>query len=280
MSALAPPLSAKVAGLRMPAPVKPWVLPILLALVWEAYSHRGGAYGFAFVPWELVGHTAIQVLASGDLTANLQASVVRVAFGLGVGGSLGVLVGAIMGFSPTVNRILAPLYHAIRQVPIVGWLPLMGLWFGVGPTPKLIVVSLAAFYPLVLNTYEGLHNADPKLIEAGRVMTLTPLQLLLRVRGPSALPMIATGLTQALSFAWLSTVGVEVLMNSGAGLGSMMAAGQEAGRPEIVMVGILSIGVVGFAMTRVFAFGVRRLVGPRGARPCRPVCSLSKDKTL
>jgi len=238
--------------------LKGLVLPVLILIVWDVLARRGGGYGFAFVSLGQLGQALVDTFVSGDLPRHVGTSLLRVALGLAVGGILGVLVGAAMALSPLVDRMLGPVYHAIRQVPTLGWIPLLGLWFGYGELPKDLIVIKAAMFPLVLNTYEGLKGVKTAHVEVGRVLTLTPLRLFLKVRLPASLPMVLTGLQQALAFSWIACIGVEILFGSGDGIGAMIEAGQVEGRMDIVLLGVILVGLIAFSLTRLFS----RLAAP------------------
>jgi sulfonate transport system permease protein len=172
----------------------------------------------------------------------------------------------VMAVSRIADRSINPLYHAIRQVPLMGLIPLISLWFGNGESSKLFIVSLAAFYPSVLNTYEGLRNTDAKYIAVASVYRLSAWQRLRCVTLPSALPSIFTGLMQATAFTWLSSVGSEFFFNPGPGLGNMMLNGQAAFRMDVVMVSVAAIGLTGFAMNTLIVFASRRALRWRSTR--------------
>ncbi len=226
---------------------RPLVLPLLLLGVWEWLSRLGDSWAFAFPPLQELGATALSLLVSGDLGYNLLASARTAATGLVVGSAAGLVLGAGMGASDTVNRLLGPLYHAMRQVPLLGWIPLIGLWFGHGLLSKTLIVCLAAFYPMVLNTSEGIRNADRRYLEAGRIMGLSRWQQLRFILLPDAMPSVFTGLMHALAFSWISTVGAELLFTAGPGLGGLMQIAQAGSRMDVVVLCVVSIGVVGFA---------------------------------
>jgi sulfonate transport system permease protein len=228
------------------------VLPLLLLAAWESVSRQGGAHAYAFVPLAHIWRGLLEVLSSGELQGSLLATLRTMLTGLIVGGSAGLAIGGLMAVSRVVNVIVGPLYHALRQVPMLGLVPLFGLWFGTGDTAKYIIVSLAAFYPMVLNTYEGIRQVERKLIEVGTVYRLSSWQMTRRVLLPGALPSIWTGLMHALAFAWISTVGSELLFVSGAGLGTLMQNAQANSRLDIVIIGVASIGVTGLLLNQLF----------------------------
>lgn len=228
------------------------VLPLLLLVAWESVSRQGGGHAYAFVPLADIWRGLLEVLSSGELQGSLLATLRTMLTGLLIGGSAGLAIGGLMAVSGVINIIVGPIYHALRQVPMLGLVPLFGLWFGTGDTAKYIIVSLAAFYPMVLNTYEGIRQVERKLIEVGTVYRLSQWQMTRRVLLPGALPSIWTGLMHALAFAWISTVGSELLFVSGAGLGTLMQNAQADSRLDIVIIGVASIGVTGLLLNQLF----------------------------
>lgn len=239
--------------------LKGLLLPLLILLVWDMLARRGVSHGFAFVTLGQLTTAFSDTLTSGDLLRNVGSSLQRVGIGVVGGSLLGIGVGAAMALSRTVDRIIGPLYHAIRQVPTLGWIPLLGLWFGYGELPKLLIVTKAAMFPLVLNTYEGLKGVKGAHLDVGRVLMLDGWTLFWRVRFRAALPMILTGLQQALAFAWIACIGTEILFGSGAGIGAMIENGQIQGRMETVLLGIIFVGLIAYAITTLF----NRLAAPQ-----------------
>lgn len=223
-------------------------LPIAVALLWETMSRQGDAYAYTFVSLSQIAHGFAELVSSGELLVNLAATLQTTVIGLLIGGIAGLLVGGLMAVSPTADKLIGPLYHTLRQVPLLGLIPLIALWFGNGLSSKILIVSLAAFYPIVLNTFEGMRGVEKKYIEVSSVLKLNRLQLFLKVLLPAAMPSILTGVSHALAFAWISTVGTELLFSSGPGLGGLMQIAQEASRMDIVIIGVASIGLTGLLM--------------------------------
>jgi sulfonate transport system permease protein len=228
------------------------LLPVALLLLWDYLARQNVGSGLAFVTIAELGVALKDVIASGDLLLNVVASLRRVAIGLVCGGTLGVALGAAMALSVLVDRIVGPLFHAIRQVPTLGWIPLLGLWFGYGEFPKLLIISKAAMFPLVLCTYEALRTVKQSDIEVGRVLTFDAWTLFWRVRLRAALPMIVTGLQQALAFAWVACIGTEILFGSGLGIGAMIEEGQIQSRMDVVLLGVIFVGLIAYSLTILF----------------------------
>lgn len=229
------------------------LLPVTLLALWQVQAARGGAHAYAFVPLGDIAGSFAQLASSGELAADALASLRRAITGLAVGGVAGIALGALLGSSAFARRAIGPLLNTFRQVPLLGWLPLIALWLGNGDASKLLLVALAAFYPTALNAEEGIRAAEKQFVEVGRLYGFTRWQIFEHVAWPAALPFIFTGIGQALAFTWIATIGTELMFGSGAGLGSQMQQAQAGGRLDIVLVCIACVGLMGFLMNQGFA---------------------------
>ncbi|NWL77417.1 ABC transporter permease [Pseudomonas taiwanensis] len=228
------------------------LLPALLLVGWEYMSRQDASGAYAFVPLAEIGKSLIALVVGGELFVNMFASLARTSSGLFFGIVFGVALGVLMALSRVADRLIGPLLHSIRQVPMLGWIPLIAMWFGNGEFSKVFIVSLAAFYPMVLNTYEGFSHVDRRLREVGRVLELKPFQQFFHVLLPAALPSIATGVLHALAFAWVTAVGSELFLSSGAGLGNLMMNAEAGSRMDVIVLSVLSIGLLGYLMNLLF----------------------------
>ena len=231
-------------------PLRGVALPAVLLIAWAVASHSGWADPRILPSPEKVVQTAIDQLLNQGLMTNLVASLARDMAGFVLGTILGLLIGAALGLSHIADRLFAPNFDGLRQIPILAWVPLISLWFGVGEMAKIVFVLAAALIPVVLNTHEGVRSASPQLIEVGRSLTLTRWQMLSRLYVPAALPSIATGVHLALIYAWVASVGAEYFMTVGPGIGGLIIAGRERFQMDLVMLGIVILGLVGFLINR------------------------------
>jgi sulfonate transport system permease protein len=230
-----------------------WVLPVILLACWEYTSHRDAAHAYAFVPLEQIGVALRELLESGDLLLNLKGSLVRTCIGLAIGVVTGVSTGLLMAFSSVARTLINPLYQSLRQVPLLGLTPLIALWVGNGEPAKIFIIALAAYYPMVLSTYEGVRNVDGRYGEVGYAYGLTRAQVLKRVLVPAASPSFFSGLQQAVPFAWIAAVAGELLFNVGAGLGNLMMTAETNARMDIIIVCTATIALLGMAMSQIIA---------------------------
>jgi len=245
--------------------VRALVLPAIILVLWQYLSQQGSEFAFAFVPLRDIWHSFRELLATGELPLQVLASLLTAVKGLVVGGATGLAIGSLMGFSRVAESLLGPIFHAMRHVPNVALIPLVVLWFGNTELSKLLVVSLSVFEVMVLNTFEGLHAADRRLLDVGRVLTLSRLDSFRYIKLPAALPSICTGVQHAIAFAWLSTVSVELLFLVGPGLGTVMERGQMAARMDTVIVCLAFIAILGFSIHQLSIVVSRRLLRWRNA---------------
>ena len=245
--------------------IKGALLPLALLGAWQWASGQSAAAAYIFVSLGDLAHSLRDLLVTGELWVHLRASLGRTLVGLLLGGSAGIVTGALMAQSPLADRLIGPLFHSIRQVPLLGLIPLLGLWVGNGDGAKLLVIAIAAFYPTVLNTYAGMRQVEGRLREVGQVLTLTRWQTLRRILLPGAMPAIVTGVTHALAFAWLACLGGELLFSAGPGMGSLLLNGEVSGRMDVVLLAVLVIALLAQAMNVGFARLARLLVKGRSS---------------
>ncbi len=230
---------------------KRWVralaIPLLLASAWQWLS-SDPARAYVFVPLTSVARSALELLLGGDLFWNVLASLRKTVLALILGGAAGLAVGSLLASSKVFDRAFGPLLHAFRQVPGLGLAPLIGLWFGTGELAKIVLIFLAVFYPVLLSAYAGVRAIDPKHLEVARVYGLSRRDTFRQVEWPAMLPFLYTGLSQAVAFAWISTVGSEMLLTSGAGIGTLMQHAQAGGRMDVVIVCVFAVGALSMSI--------------------------------
>ena len=235
------------------------IAPALLLAWWQWFSTSGGASAVAVAPLGAVGTALLELIENGTIFSDIVSTLTRAFTGFAIGASLGVATGTAMAVFPLLNRTLGPLLHALRQVPMIGWLPLNGLWVGTGEGSELIMVCVGAFFPAMLGTHAGVANVEQRYLDVGEVFRFTVPQRFLRIQLPAAMPLILTGLTQALAFAWIGTLAGELLMGAGGGLGVTLQTAQIQQRLDIILVTVAITAVLGFAINQIIA-RVRREV--------------------
>ncbi|MNO85682.1 putative aliphatic sulfonates transport permease protein SsuC [compost metagenome] len=225
--------------------VQPWLLPLALLVLWQLASQWRWLDENILVAPASVLLTAWHGVLDGSLPAAMRESLGRTLAGLALGGGVGTLLGLVLGLSHRAERLLGPSLGAFRQVAIFAWVPLLTAWFGLGEAAKLVFVALAAFFPLFIATQRGVAGLSPLLGEAARALRLNLRQRLWRLVLPGAAPAIFAGLRLSLIYAWLGTIGAEYFMPSGAGIGTLLIGAQQLFRMDLVMAGMLVIGLTG-----------------------------------
>jgi len=205
---------------------------------------------------------ARQLWDEGALQSNLLISLQRVAEGLAVGVSVGVVLAVLSGLFRLGEDLLDPVIHMARSVPILGLLPLAIIWFGVGETPKIFLIALGTTFPVYLNTYAGIRGVDVKLVEAGETFGLTRWGLVRRVVLPGALPGFLTGLRFALVGCWLIIIVAEEI-NAQSGIGYLIMQAQTTDRTDIMFVGLAIYAMLGLLADLVVRLLERRLLSWR-----------------
>jgi sulfonate transport system permease protein len=204
--------------------------------------------------------TFIQLIKNGVLILNLKESLFRVTKGFLLGTSAGLALGILMGLSRPIEKLVSPIFHGIRQVPLVGWIPLIILWFGIGEISKIVFIAIGAFYPVVINTFEGIRNVPKQYVEVAQVFEYGKFKLLQKVILPASLPSILTGIRFSLTVSWMLVVGAELFMVASAGIGNMISEAREYFRMDIVIVGIIVIGIIGLLMNQFVGLVETRLL--------------------
>ncbi len=165
----------------------------------------------------------------------------------------------LIGRIPLARQTLDPFFQLMRPIPVTAWLPLSMILFGLGARSAFALVFLGAFYPILLNTIFGVKNVDPKLFEAASMLGCRGNAQFFRVVLPAALPSIFTGLRLGLGLAWFVIV-VGEMTGVPQGLGAVIMDGRTLSRTELVICGMIIIGVAGFISDRiVVAIGNRLL---------------------
>ena len=229
-----------------------WPFPLALLLLWHLSSVWGWAPEQVLPPPAQVFRTFADMVVSGEIWSNLQISLVRVFTGFGIGLLGGLVLGSVMGLSPTARDYLYPLFKAFAQVPVIGWLPLLMLLVGIDEALKFLLIAKATLVPVTLNTCQGIQGVPNRFIEVARVYGFSRWQMLTRVVFPAATAPIWNGVRYGLTHAWLALVVVELLASS-EGIGFLIVYGRQLFQLDVVLAAVLAVGIVGFAIDRLLA---------------------------
>lgn len=178
---------------------------------------------------------------------------------------IGVPLGLLMGWYRGIDKFMRPVFELLRPIPPVAWIPLTIIWLGIGLWAKAFIIFFSAFVPCVINSYTGIRMTNQTFINVAKTCGASNFCMFTRVGVPSSLPMVFAGIRVALSNSWTTLVAAEMLA-ANAGLGYMILMGRQFVRPDIIILGMVVIGVIGGILTYILACVENRLVGWRAGR--------------
>ena len=236
---------------RLAAVAKKALIPLLLILLWWLATARNpdgliptpGAVAVAL--WDLAFGGINDDAFSQMLLTDLVASGSRVYGAFLLAAAIALPLGMLIGRLRIVRELLEPILQLLRPVPVTAWLPLSMIIFGLGPRSAFFLVALGAFYPILVNTTFAVRSVEPRLFEAAQMLGVSPARMFLKVVLPASLPGMFTGLRLGLGFAWVVIV-VGEMTGVQTGLGAMIMDARQLSRTEIVISGMVVIGLAGF----------------------------------
>ncbi|HEY6878567.1 MAG TPA: ABC transporter permease [Polyangiales bacterium] len=235
-----------------------WFFPLALFALWRTAAAHEWIAPQILPPPHLVWQTLVEQFQSGELLANLMISMQRIVLGFGLGALLGLALGVCMGLSRRAEDYLGPIFKGLSQVPVLGWIPLAMMLFGIGEALKIVIIAQASLVPMAISTLKGIRSVPRQYVEVARAFEFSRAQLLRKVILPGSVPAIFVGVRNGLTQAWLSLVTVELLASS-EGLGFMIVWGRQLFQLDLVVSAILVVGVVGLLLDKSLAWVEARL---------------------
>lgn len=234
----------------------PWVVPVGLIALWQIASSLGWLSTRVLPAPSEVIKAAWTLAVSGELWTHVKVSAGRALAGLAIGGGLGLAFGLLTGSVRFFETLLDSTIQMVRNIPALALIPLVILWFGIDETAKLFLIAVSVFFPIYINTFHGIRNVDPGLIEMGRTYGLSRWQLYREVILPGALSSILVGLRFSLGLMWVILIVAETI-SAQAGIGYLTMNAREFLQTDVVLVGILLYALLG-KLADVFARGLER----------------------
>ncbi|MDB5931968.1 MAG: aliphatic sulfonate transporter permease SsuC, partial [Polaromonas sp.] len=234
----------------------PWLVPVGLIALWQVASSLGWLSTRVLPAPSEVLKAAWTLAVSGELWTHVKVSAGRAIAGLAIGGSLGLALGLLTGSVKFFETLLDSTIQMVRNIPALALIPLVILWFGIDESAKLFLIAVSVFFPLYINTFHGIRNVDPGLIEMGRSYGLSRWQLYREVILPGAMSSILVGLRFALGLMWVILIVAETI-SAQAGIGYLTMNAREFLQTDVVLVGILLYALLG-KLADVFARGLER----------------------
>ena len=263
------PAAAKVPRAALLNRLRPTLLalivPVLFVAAWQVGVKLGGSRlippptEVAVMMWDFAVGGIWDDAFSRTLHIHLLMSMARVYGGFALACLAAIPLGLMIGRVAIVRQMLDPVLQILRPIPVTAWLPLSMIIFGLGSTSAFSLVFLGAFYPVLLNTIFGVRNVDGKLFEAASMLGCKGSNMFRRVVLPAALPSIFTGLRLGLGFAWVVIV-VGEMTGVPQGLGAVIMDARTLSRTDLVICGMIVIGIAGFLSDKAIVAVNRRLL--------------------
>lgn len=226
-----------------------FLIPFIIVAAWFLATTFGSVPSSILPGLPKVGSTFTNMLESGRLGGDLSVSLLRVLKGYLLASVIGVTLGSVMGISNGAKFVFLPIITVIRQIPIIAWIPLIILWAGIGEESKVIVIVIAAIFPILVNTLSGISGTPGSYVEVAKLYKLSKWKTFLRVYLPHALPQILVGLKLGLGVSWMAVVASELIAST-SGIGYRMSDARSLMQSDVVIICMIVIGVLGIIMDK------------------------------
>ena len=242
-----------------------WGLPILaiamIAVGWIVFSGSNpDLMPSPATVWSRFIKTFTKPIAKTTLIGHAWASLKRVLLALMVAWAFGISFGILIGWNKKARAFFGSIFEVIRPIPPIAWIPIIIMWFGIGEFPKILLVFIGTFVPLVINTSTGIEMVDRINIQVGQIFGGNSRQILKDIVIPTALPSIFAGIRTSVSSGWTTVLAAEML-GANAGLGSLVTRGWQGSDLSLVMVAVITIAVIG-ALLSVILQKLEKVVCP------------------
>lgn len=222
----------------------------LLVLIWQILIIIGD-YSEALFPSPLtVGEAIVSLISDGTLFIHLQVSLMRFFSGYLLAVVVAIVLGLILGRMPKLWGIIDPIVQVLRPVSPIAWSPFIVLWFGIGDIPAIVIIFIAAFFPVLLSTVSAVRKVDQTYLKIAQNFEIKQSQLMWKIIFPAAFPFIANGLHIALGSAWIFLVAGE-MVGAQSGLGYLVVDARNSMSLDLVLAGIVFIGISGLLLDKL-----------------------------
>ena len=236
---------------------------LVVAIAWEITARLGVFPPKLFPSLVDVGAAFWRLTISGILPHHALDTVLRLIGGFALAAVVGVAIGILMGRSRRAEDICLPLVSIMAPIPGIAWAPLFLLWFGLGGTPAMLLVAFVSAFPIIFNTWTGVKAVKEIWVRSAQAMGADDRRLFIKVIVPGALPYILTGLRLGLAQAWRTLVGVEMLAAVPWGLGWMIFGAREFLNTDVMLAGVVVIGVLGLVLEKLVFQRIERFTVQR-----------------
>jgi len=234
--------------------LREWLLPLLsfitLIIMWWIVTDIGGWSDQVFPGPVRVFESFIELIDNGSLLKHSVASLYRVTAGFYLAIIFGIPLGVLIGRSQIAQQLINPVIQFLRPISPLAWIPLAMLWFGIGDPPAIFLIFLASFFPLVVATSVAVSSINPVFFQVASNFGFTRLETMNKVIVPAIVPAVLIALRLTIAIAWLVVVAAEMIAVQ-SGLGYLILDSRNALRMDYVMVGMITIGVIGLLLDQV-----------------------------
>lgn len=238
--------------------IKKNIVFIALIIIWVIISKLNIYSAYILPsPTKIINVFYTEIL-NGSLIKNTYISLLRVFIGFSISFILAFIFGIMFGIKENIFKYFENILEFIRNIPPISLIPLLILWFGIGEKSKIIIISLATFFPMFINIRYGIKNADKKLIEVGKSLGFSKVKIFFYIIMPHSIPNILSGMKIGIGYGFRAIVGAELVAAS-SGLGFMILDAQQLSRSDKAIVGIITIGIVGFLCDYLFSLLIRKI---------------------
>lgn len=238
--------------------IKGFYIIFLIIILWFIVCKLNIFSSYILPSPKMVFKSFLDLCKNGSLVSDVLISLFRVFLGFFLSALLAIPLGVLFGVKPKLYDYFKTLFEFLRNTPPLALIPMLILWFGIGETSKIIVIILASFFPIFLNTLDGIKNCDKKLIEVGLAFKLSKEDLLRKIIFPSSISNILVGLRLGLGYSFRAIIGAEMIASS-SGLGYLILNAKALSRSSEVIVGIIVIGLLGIITDFLFKIISKKL---------------------
>jgi NitT/TauT family transport system permease protein len=238
-----------------------WLPALIIGLglvLWEWFSRTGRLSALFFPAPSTIVASLIQMILNGKMAIHLKATAERLAIGFAIGGSAGLLLGLAMGWSSRLRQIIDPLIAAIHPIPKIAIFPLIMIVFGIGEASKIVAISIASFFPMLINCMSGVRQLNPVYFEVTQNYRASRWKTFSRLVVPGSLPLILTGARLAINMAMVIAIAVELLAAK-EGLGVIIWFSWQTLRIEELYASLVVIALLGIGINLFLQYLSKRL---------------------
>ncbi len=245
---------AALAQARVRRSDRPWsgyLLILVLLSLWELASDLKVVDPFFLPPVRSIAAAGVNLLLSGDLFSHLGTSAWHLALGYSVGVILAIAIGLLIGYYREAYKALSPLIELLRPLPSAALIPVAILFLGIGDSMKIFIIAWAAFFPVVINTSDGVRGVDTVLLDTARTFQLTQWELFRSILIPATAPQVVTGMRISLGIAIILVV-ISEMVAGNTGIGYLILNAQRSFEVPAMFAAIFVLVICGYSLSQMF----------------------------